>query len=126
MATQNVSVITLVIPEASPSPNEYNGKHWSKYHRLRKHWSMLILVAKTEARVPYRDPWEKVLVRYIREGRKVLDEENLKGGTKMITDSLREQRLIFNDDPEHATFIHEQVQIGKNDYPRTLVEIRKI
>jgi len=119
-------MITLTIPEASPSLNELKGKHWSHHYRLRKHWSMLVLVAKSEAHIPFGDAADKVQVRIIREGRRLLDFDNLVGGTKILTDSLREQHLIVDDSPAHVTLTYEQRQIPKSDYPRTLVEIQKI
>lgn len=117
-------MITLVIPEASPSLNEHKWKHWSHHLKLRKHWSMLVMVAKNEARVPNVDPPQMARVRIIREGRKLLDYDNFVAGTKSLTDSLREQRLIVDDSPEHMTPTYEQRQIPKSAYPRTLVEIQ--
>jgi len=116
-------MITLSIPEASPSMNEMKGKHWSHYHGMRRHWSMLVLVAKTEAHVPFRDPFDKAVVRILREGRRLLDFDNLVGGTKVLTDSLREQRLIVDDSPAHLTITVSQRLVPRNGYPRTIVEI---
>ena len=116
-------MITLTIPEASPSLNQLNGKHWSHYHQMRKHWSMLVLIAKTEAHVSMAAPPDKVIVRILREGRRLLDHDNLWGGCKVIGDSLREQRLIVNDDPDHMTLTVEQMLVKKANYPRTRVEI---
>jgi len=117
-------MITLSIPEASPSLNELKGKHWSHHQRMRRHWSMLVLIAKNEARVSMAAPPEQVTVQITREGRRKLDEDNLAGGLKCLIDSLREQRLIVNDDPQHMTLLPTlQVLIPKTAYPRTLVQI---
>jgi hypothetical protein len=116
-------VITLTIPEASPSLNEHKWKHWSAHIKLRKHWSMLVLVAKNEARVPNTDPKELVSVKIIREGHRKLDVDNFVGGLKCLIDSLREQRLIVDDSADHMTLTTEQRQIPRSSFPRTLVEI---
>lgn len=116
-------MITLTIPEASPSLNEHKWKHWSHHLRLRKHWSMLVLVAKVEARVSMDTPLDRVTVKITREGHRKLDTDNFVGGLKCLIDSLREQRLIVDDSPDHMTLTTEQRQIPKSSYPRTLVEI---
>lgn len=118
-------MITLTIPEASPSLNEHKWKHWSKHLRLRKHWSMLVLVAKNEAKIFNAHPVDPALVTIIREGHRLLDHDNFVGGAKSLVDSLRDQRLIADDSPAHATFTYEQRQVPKASYPRTLVEIRR-
>lgn len=120
------TMITLQIPEASPSLNEFIKAHWNKYSAMRRHWSMLVLVAKTEAAVGTVvnwTPYPKSRVRIIREGLKLLDEDNLKGGTKPVIDGLRDQRLIIDDSPEHMVLEVVQVRISKPQYPRTRIEI---
>lgn len=119
-------MITLAIPEASPSLNEHKWKHWSHHLRLRKHWSMLVLIAKNEARVTNQAPLDKVRVKIIREGHRKLDHDNFVGGLKSLIDSLREQRLIVDDSPEHMTLQTEQIQIPKKQYPRTVVQIESM
>lgn len=116
-------MITLTIPEASPSVNECKWKHWSVHLQERKHWSLLVMVAKNEARVPNHDPPQMAFVKIIREGRRLLDYDNFVGGAKSLMDSLREQRLIVDDTPEHMTPTYEQRKILKAAYPRTLIEI---
>lgn len=116
-------MITIVIPEASPSLNAHKWKHWSHHLKLRKHWSMLVMVAKNEARIGNPDPLDKATVKIIREGYRKLDTDNFVGGLKCLIDSLREQRLILDDSPDHMTLVTEQRQIPRASYPRTVVEI---
>lgn len=115
-------MITLSIPEASPSLNEHKWKHWTHHLRLRRHWSLLVMVAKNEARVT-SEPLEMSAVKITREGHRKLDHDNFVGGLKSLIDSLREQRLIVDDSPEHMILTTEQIQIPKKQYPRTLVQI---
>lgn len=119
-------MINLVIPEASPSLNIMRGKHWSHHYSLRKHWSMLVLVAKSEAHVRLVEPVERAAVNIVREGFKLLDTDNFVGGLKCVIDSLREQRLIVDDSPAHMTLTTAQILIPKKSYPRTLVEIKSL
>lgn len=116
-------MITLQIPEASPSANEHKWKHWSHHLKLRQHWLTLIWVAKVEARVPIRPPPDKVSVRVIREGRRLLDRDNGIAGLKSLLDALRDHQLILDDSDAHMTLSFEQRQIRKCDFPRTLIEI---
>jgi hypothetical protein len=116
-------MIKLAIPEASPSLNEHKWKHWTHHLRLRKHWSMLVMVAKCEAGVGNPEPFQHVTVKITREGYRKLDEDNFVGGLKCLIDSLREQRLIVDDSAKHMTLMTHQIQIPRKQYPRTLVEI---
>lgn len=117
-------MIKLEIPEASPSLNEHKWKHWSHHLKLRKHWSMLVMIAKNEARMPnVIAPPTKVTVKIIREGRRLLDTDNFIGGLKCVIDSLREQHLIMDDSPDHMTLMTEQRLALKPAFPRTVVEI---
>lgn len=118
--------ITLDIPEASPSMNEHKWKHWSQHLKLRRHWSMLVMVAKNQSGIGNPDPYENSTVTITREGYRMLDADNFVGGLKSLIDSLREQRLIKDDDPAHMTLITLQIKIPKTRYPRTLVEIKRL
>lgn len=115
-------MIILTIPEASPSLNEHKWKHWTHHLRLRRHWSLLVMVAKNEARVN-GEPIENAAVKITREGHGKLDHDNFVGGLKCLIDSLREQRLIVDDSPEHMTLTTVQIQVPKKQYPRTIVHI---
>ena len=107
-------MILLEIPEASPSLNIMRGKHWST----------LVMVAKSERKLFGTTPAQKAQVKITREGYRQLDTDNFVGGLKCIIDSLREQHLIVDDSPDHITLVSEQVKIPKSAYPRTLIEIK--
>lgn len=116
-------MITLQIPEPTPSLNEFTTGHWSRYRSMRKHWSLLVMVAKNHASIGAWPPFAKSKVTIVREGVKLLDDDNLKGGCKPIIDSLRDHRLIVDDSPAHLELVVTQVQIRKPFYPRTTIQI---
>ena len=117
-------MITLCIPEASPSLNRLTGKHWAYHHRLRRHWSMLILVAKNHANIGDWQALEKAQVTVTREGYKLLDTDNYFGGLKCLLDSLKDHHLIVDDSPDHLTLSAGQRRISRSEYPRTLIVIQ--
>jgi hypothetical protein len=95
-------MIVLTIPELTPSLNVTRAGHWRTRHRRRKHWSMLVLVAKSEARVYDRPPAVgKARVIVERHGGRRLDQDNAVGGLKDLVDGLRDNGFIVDDDPEH-------------------------
>ena len=118
-------MITLTIPELTPSLNVTLGGHWISRYKRRKHWSMLVLVAKSEARVFHVEPLEKASVTVTRYGGKKLDADNLAGGCKDLIDGLRDNGFIVNDDPDHLSVKFSQypgVRRGK----RTVIEIEAL
>jgi hypothetical protein len=115
-------MIELGIPEATPTLNALTRAHWTKYRQLRRHWSMLVLVAKSEAGAHgnAREPMAVTVVRY---GKQPLDPDNLTGGCKVLIDALKDHGLIVDDNPVNLTLHVEQ---KKDRYPRTHVSIRSI
>lgn len=96
--------------------------HWSKHHQHRKHWSMLVLVAKSEAGVygVLRMPKARVVIE--RHGGKLLDHDNAVAGCKAIIDGLKDCGLIADDSPDHITLELEQ-HPGMRLARRTVVRI---
>jgi hypothetical protein len=115
--------ITLCIPEPTPSLNEHKWKHWSHHKNLRRHWSMLVLIATMEkGTTPPRAPLH-AHVEVTRFGKRQLDDDNFRGGLKSLIDSLKDHRLILDDDAKHMTLIATQKPLVKGDKPCTLVTI---
>ena len=115
-------MITLEIPELTPSLNVKRNAHWASKHRARKRWSMLVLVAKSEAQVFVRPLIERAKVTVERYGGKVLDHDNALGGCKDLIDGLRDNGLIVNDDPAHLE-LHFAQHPGAKIKKRTIVRI---
>lgn len=113
-------MITLTIPEATPSLNRCLGIHWAKKMRLRKRWGWLVRTARLNAKVFPVEPLPKARVTITRHGRRICDYDNLIGGTKMLTDSLVKEGILENDTPDHVELVVRQ-EITKT--PHTIVTI---
>lgn len=101
--------LTLRIPRATPSLNDFANPHRSgkwKYRQLRRVWHRALQDALLEARVAERTPlrWplppkELVQVRVTRYApeHQWLDADNLAGGLKPVLDALKAFDVIADD-----------------------------
>lgn len=112
-------MITLTIPEATPSVNRLHGYHWSRKARERKKWAWLVRVARQGLLVPLHAP-ERVSLTIERYGPRLLDHDNYVAGTKFLTDSLIAEGFAVDDSPKHLNAEYIQ-HIGKPS--RTIVRI---
>jgi len=94
-------VIELLIPEATPSLNVMWTGHWSRRYKTRKHWQLLVRVARLQAKVLVVPRWERARITIERTGAQILDHDNLVAGTKFVTDSLVREGFIVDDSPAH-------------------------
>lgn len=102
-------MIVLEIPEITPSLNKTLAHaHWCVRARHRKHWSMLVLVAKSDARIFAYTPATKSKVLIERYGGRLMDADNALGGCKALIDGLRDNGLIVDDSPNHLELRFEQ------------------
>lgn len=115
-------MIKLDLPESTPTNNALLRQHWTKYRQIRKHWSMLVMMAKSHARIHLRTT-QPVSVTIIRYGKQPLDPDNLVGGCKVLIDALKDHGLIADDSPQYLTLAVSQ-QIDQ--MARTQVSIRTI
>lgn len=115
-------MITLTIPELTPSLNITRKGHWSTRHKRRKHWSMLVLVAKSDAKAFAVPKLERAQVTITRYGGKKLDADNLAGGSKDLIDGLRDNGFIADDDPDHLSVKFSQYP-GARTPKRTVITI---
>jgi len=114
-------VITLTIPEATPSANVTLWAHWAVKARLRKKWAWLVRVAKLNAQIAP----ESLLgasVRIDRYGKRQLDHDNFVAGCKSLVDSLVAEKLIAGDNPDQVTITYLQ---HKGSPGHTVVTIMK-
>lgn len=100
-------MITLNIPEATPSANKTLWAHWAVKARLRKKWAWLVRVARLNAQIAP----ESLLgasVRIDRYGKRTLDQDNFIAGCKSLVDSLVAEKLIAGDNPDQVTILYRQ------------------
>ena len=101
-------MITLHIPEATPSLNQFR-RHWARLYQLQSHWDALVRQAverwvyddggtgrlralDVQARMKQLAPTGRRRVTIVRSSPHALDEDNFLGGLKPIIDSLRLRR----------------------------------
>jgi hypothetical protein len=118
-------MIVLTIPDLSPSLNVTRKGHWTSRHRRRKHWSMLVLVAKSEAKTFHVKPFPRARVTIERHGGKAMDQDNLAGGAKDLVDGLCDNGFIVDDDPAHLDLRFEQYP-GVRKQSRTIIRIEAV
>jgi hypothetical protein len=101
--------IVLDIPETTPSMNVMLGQHWSKKHKLAKHWHQQVWAAVKGAypgRMFTAPPFAIVTIE--RYAPRVLDPDNFKAGCKALVDGLKQQKLIFDDSEQYMKGIYVQ------------------
>jgi hypothetical protein len=108
-----------IIVTATPSLNELNGK-WNKLNWKKKYLKEIYGYCYTIG----VSPGDKRKVTITRHGSRILDEDNFIGGTKALTDALKESKLIFDDSAKYCELIfmpQQKVERGK-EYTRVLIE----
>jgi hypothetical protein len=126
--------LTLRIPRASPSLNDFSNPHrtgkW-KYRQLRRLWHGAVKDAILEARVADRQPlrWPRppkglvylVVTRYAPEHH-WLDADNLAGGLKPVLDALKAFDVI-DDDHTKAIELTTRQAVSPHAQPTRWTEI---
>jgi hypothetical protein len=101
-------MITLEIPEKTPSLNRLMRAHWSNRHPQREYWQWLVREARLTAKLSPPQAPSKVRVTITRYGSKILDHDNLVGGAKLLVDALVREGFAKDDRPEHMETIYFQ------------------
>ena len=118
-------MLTLDIPEATPSINRFRGEHWTQRHRRRTHWAWLVRCARMDAGVASREcaapRGSQELIRVVvdRWGKRELDQDNFIAGCKELMDALVAEGLLEDDSPAHVAVTYRQ-HFGA---PRTLITL---
>ena len=114
--------LVLEIPAIPPSPNRYNGRHWSVYRKSRKAWAWWIAAAVSNACCGTL-LWSRSRVSITRMSRRSLDPDNAVASTKCVIDGLRGAKVIENDTADHITL---EVRQEISRIPRTVIEVTKL
>ena len=65
----------------------------------------------------------RIIIRYLSLRTSLLDEDNLAGGTKYLTDALRAGGIIPGDDPRSVKIEWDQQKVPHKDQEETVVTI---
>lgn len=110
----------LEIPIATPSLNDFVGKHWSVKNKAKQQWGVLMVRAGVKRLPPATGP-RRVTV--LRHSRGKLDHDNFVGGCKSIVmDNLVAFGLLVDDSPKWLTADYVQLPLGGGT-PRTVIEL---
>lgn len=120
MELQN-RVFIFEVPIIIPSNNVLLKMHWAQRRRFAEQCKHDVWFAYRGAGYKRpKSPPVRAKVRIISLRKKLLDKDNLYGGTKYLIDALVSHRFIYDDDPAHIRLTVEQ-QKSKN--PRTVIAI---
>lgn len=110
----------VVILEPVHSINEILRWHWAKRRKVQDTYRMAIHAAMDGVRVPRFKP-TKCKVEVASYRKRLLDFDNLVGGTKLIVDALRKLGIVYRDSPKWLDLGVRQEIDGK--HPRTEIFI---
>lgn len=125
----------IVVPRATPSVNEWHGRHWSRYHKRRKVWMDEFGLAfghvtrRAAATLPAKPAGRRsvTVTRLMEPGDRRFDLENLVAGCKPIIDALKRLGVLHNDSPRWLEHHAEQRHAEAGEpAPGTLITIRDL
>lgn len=115
---------TFTIPEATPSLNTIQGRHWAANHRDKEalQWVVASALNKVPRIPPATGPRRLTITRH---GKGRLDRDNLTGGAKFLIDEIKRRRLILDDNPDVCELVVLQV-VDRKTRPHTVVELEDV
>ena len=123
--------IAFTLPFALPSLNAVLRTHWAKRSRAKAELSQAVMAAIGGPFHFPPEPWRRVRVTITREGRKLLDVDNLAGSCKAVVDCLCVRSathphglgIVQDDRPELMDMVFRQ---SVTRYPCTVVLIERL
>jgi hypothetical protein len=116
----------FAIPELTPSLNKLvKGRtHWTVYRDWQKDWFYRVKLATQDIEIPPPAPMEKRKIEVTSYRVSLLDEDNLKGGMKLMLDAFVAADLLYDDGPKFLEFPDPgQVQVRKHKLEQTVVRL---
>lgn len=121
-------MIKLTLPITTPSNNQLLRKyrHWAVKRKLKVSYMDELMVAITETNYKNKElrASGKRECHIISHRKRLLDDDNLAGGMKVLLDAIVSMGLLLNDNPKDCVFIPEQKKCFIN--PRTEIRLRDI
>lgn len=103
-------MITLTVPAAPPGMNALMRMHWRQRVKTLTLWKRLIWSARCQISGSPPVPFKKANVTVERRSPGQLDPDNLYASMKVVLDSLKDQKFIEDDSPNHINLIVTQVR----------------
>ncbi len=121
-----MTTFTFTIPELTPSNNKLvKGRtHWTAYRQMKLDWFYRVKLATQDIDIPPAAVMEfrKVAVRSYRVS--LLDDDNLRGGMKILWDALTDAGIIYDDGPKFLEKMpSEQEPVRKKRDEKTVVTV---
>lgn len=127
--------IAFTISGVPKSLNVLLRTHWAELIKLKTRWLWKVLIGLDRA--GYKRPYpcfEFAKITYIQHRHRLLDEDNLYGSVKIITDCLTSPigrkkggfSILRGDDPKHLKISVKQVAIKRASEEYTEIEIKEL
>lgn len=121
-------MIRLIIPEPTPSLNEWQRMHWAARKKLQKRWGRMLhakwLASGGMQMLDRAKGRRRVTIE--RYGMRVLDPDNLAAGCKPVLDELRALGLLLDDTPAMLELVCRNEKRSKGDLPHTILVIEDL
>jgi len=94
--------IDIIVPVATPSPNEWVYDHWRVYWKIKTAWMKRLRDASIHhlGRGKFGEPVTNASLTVHRKGIRELDPDNLRGGLKPVIDCLIKLGFLADDTPD--------------------------
>jgi len=106
----------------TPSANVFKRMHWAKVRIQRSIWAEEFLLCLRK-RITLKPPVKIKITSY---RSRLLDFDNLVGGTKLLVDGLRDAGVIEDDSPKKLIWELPEQFIVPKDERRTVIELEEI
>ena len=114
----------IVIPDKIHSLNVLNNYHWGKKLRLKKQYQLLIrnqMRLWDRKKCEIHDVFDLKIISY---RSRLLDQDNLIGGSKLLIDALCDEGFIWDDCPKYLRTAEYHQTKRKGMENKTLIERR--
>ena len=112
----------IVIPDKIHSLNVLNNYHWGKKLKLKKQYQLLVRNQMRLNQLEKCEIHDKFSLKIISYRSRLLDQDNLIGGSKLLIDALCDEGYIWDDCPKYlVTAEYHQARI-KGMENKTLIE----
>jgi Holliday junction resolvase RusA-like endonuclease len=119
-----VTLIVLEVPLRTPSLNEFNRAHWSRYHKIKKRWQSELQIARMKARLFGRPQFPKATILFERFAvQPILDTDNRVAGLKPAIDAMVDNGILLADDDQHVSYSIVEIRVSHRKEERTRITI---